>query len=220
MEIRPISGMITVPRAVIKRLPMYHRFLNQLVQEKVEKISSRELSQLMGITSSQLRQDLSHFGEFGQQGYGYNVLDLNQAICNILGLEKAYKAVIVGGGNIGKAIANYAGFKRRGLEILRIFDIDQQLIGHEVNGVIVEDLKGLAVFLDQENIDIGIIATPAEVAQEAAQVLMAKGVKGIWNFAPVTIKGSKGVIIEDIFLGDSLLQLFYRLSEVKHKMVD
>jgi len=205
--------MVSVPKAVIKRLPMYHRFLNELAEKRVERISSRELSQLMGITSSQLRQDLSYFGEFGQQGYGYSVEILHRAIGEILGLEKTYQGVIIGGGNIGKAIANYPGFYRRGLYITAVLDIDPQVIGTRVGGDIpVLDIKNLPDFLTENKVEVGIIATPALVAQELTDILITNGVKGIWNFAPVTLKGPKDVIIEDTHLGDSLLTLFYKLK--------
>lgn len=214
MDSKPIR-MVTVPKAVIKRLPMYFRFINQLIEQGTERISSRELSQLMGITSSQLRQDLSYFGEFGQQGYGYKVVTLKQAISSIIGLEKIYNAVIVGAGNMGKAIAGYPGFSRRGLKIIGIFDNDPEIIGNKLGSLDVLDVKTLPEFLNKNPVEVGIITTPASVAQEIADILITAGVKGIWNFAPVLLHGNKNVIIEDIHVGDSLMTLFFKLNKNK-----
>ncbi|NLT94502.1 MAG: redox-sensing transcriptional repressor Rex [Clostridia bacterium] len=209
--------MVTVPKAVINRLPMYHRFLYQLLLEGKEKISSQELSQLMRITSSQLRQDLSYFGEFGQQGYGYRVETLYQAISGILGLEKQYTAVIVGAGNIGRAIVNYPGFSRRGLKITGIFDNNPKNIGSQVGNLTVMDVEHLADFLKKYPVQIGIVSTPVQAAQKVAYILMKSGVRGIWNFAPIMLEKNGDVVVEDIHLGDSLLTLFYRLNEKEGK---
>ncbi|MDK2823364.1 MAG: redox-sensing transcriptional repressor [Clostridia bacterium] len=214
MDSKPIR-MVTVPKAVIKRLPMYFRFINQLIEQGTERISSRELSQLMGITSSQLRQDLSYFGEFGQQGYGYKVVTLKQAISSIIGLEKIYNAIIVGAGNMGKAIAGYPGFSRRGLKIIGIFDNNPEIIGNKLGSLDVLDVKTLPEFLNKNPVEVGIITTPASVAQEIADILITAGVKGIWNFAPVLLHGNKNVIIEDIHVGDSLMTLFFKLNKNK-----
>lgn len=204
--------MITVPKAVINRLPMYHRFLHQLLEEGTERISSRQLSQLMRITSSQLRQDLSHFGEFGQQGYGYRVETLYRAISGILGLDNNYTAVIVGAGNIGRAIINYGGFRRRGLKVIGIFDSNPKVIGQSLGNLTILNVEKLSVFLKEHPVDIGVISTPVHSAQEVANILMQAGVRGIWNFAPIMLERKNDVIIEDIHLGDSLMTLFYKLN--------
>jgi redox-sensing transcriptional repressor len=209
------NRMITVPKVVINRLPMYHRFLQQLLEEGIEKISSRELSQLMKITSSQLRQDLSYFGEFGQQGYGYRVETLYQAISGILGLENYYTAVIVGAGNIGRAIVNYPNFRRRGLNLIGIFDNDPNVIGSQVGNLKVINVNQLTDFLSKNPVDIGIICTPGQSAQKVADILTMSGISGIWNFAPIMLETNKDVIVEDIHLGDSLLTLFYKLNVKK-----
>lgn len=209
--------MITVPKAVINRLPMYHRFLHQLLEEGIERISSRELSQLMKITSSQLRQDLSYFGEFGQQGYGYRVETLYRAISGILGLENNYTAVIVGAGNIGRAIINYGGFRRRGLKIIGVFDSNPQVIGQPIGNLTVLNVEELSVFLKDHPVDIGVISTPVHSAQEVANILMRAGVRGIWNFAPIMLEKINDVIIEDIHLGDSLMTLFFKLNAKEGK---
>jgi len=192
---------------------MYHRFLQQLLEKGEERISSRELSQLMGITSSQLRQDLSYFGEFGQQGYGYRVETLFQEISAILGLEKTYTAVIVGAGNMGKAIINYPGFSRRGLKVVGIFDKNPEIIGDQVAGLPIMDVAHLAEFLKANPVEVGIITTPAQAAQEIADILIHSGVRGIWNFAPVMLAANKQVVIEDIHVGDSLMTLFFKLNK-------
>jgi redox-sensing transcriptional repressor len=204
--------MITVPKAVINRLPMYHRFLHQLLEEGTERISSRQLSQLMRITSSQLRQDLSYFGEFGQQGYGYRVETLYRAISGILGLDNNYTAVIVGAGNIGRAIINYGGFRRRGLKVIGIFDSNPKVIGQSLGNLTILNVEKLSVFLKEHPVDIGVISTPVHSAQEVANILMQAGVRGIWNFAPIMLERKNDVIIEDIHLGDSLMTLFYKLN--------
>ena len=203
--------MITVPKAVINRLPMYHRFYISCLR-KERKGSLRQLSQLMRITSSQLRQDLSYFGEFGQQGYGYRVETLYRAISGILGLDNNYTAVIVGAGNIGRAIINYGGFRRRGLKVIGIFDSNPKVIGQSLGNLTILNVEKLSVFLKEHPVDIGVISTPVHSAQEVANILMQAGVRGIWNFAPIMLERKNDVIIEDIHLGDSLMTLFYKLN--------
>ncbi|SMB89353.1 redox-sensing transcriptional repressor [Desulfonispora thiosulfatigenes DSM 11270] len=202
-----------VSGAVIKRLPMYYRFLFSLYNNHVERISSRELSHMMGITSSQLRQDLSHFGEFGQQGYGYRVDELLKIISDILGITNHYTGVIIGAGNIGRAILTYPGFIQRGFMVMGIFDNDPKKIGQTARDLYIKPMDELPQFLQEEHIDIGIIVTPAKSAQIAADVLVENGVKGIWNFAPTDLKIADNVIVENMYLGDSLLELFYKIKE-------
>lgn len=209
MTLKP--GPIMAPLVVVRRLPMYYRHLVLLKEKGVERISSRELSRMMGITSSQLRQDLSYFGEFGQQGYGYRVGDLYQAICEILGLEKEYRAVLVGVGNLGRALLNYDNFRKRGLSPVGIFDCDPGLIGEKVGGLVVKSVDELPSFLGTNDIEVGIITTPAASAQEVAQVLAGGGVKGIWNFAPCAIC-VPDVVVENAHLGDGLLRLFFLMK--------
>lgn len=206
------TGPVVVPAAVIKRLPMYYRYLQVLVEEGLERVSSRELSQLMGITSSQLRQDLSYFGEFGQQGYGYKVSELYQAICEILGIEKQYKTVLVGAGNLGRALINYQGFSRRGLNLKGIFDNNPSVIGENINGLTVCNVEGLKDYLLKEGIQIGVITTPASAAQSIADILIAGGVAGIWNFAPQHINAPENIIVENTHIGDGLLSLFFKMK--------
>lgn len=206
------SGRLLVPSTVIRRLPMYYRHLRAMAEKGVERISSSELSKEMCITSSQLRQDLSYFGEFGQQGYGYRVPELYGAICEILGIEKQYSAVLIGVGNLGKAIVNYEGFIKRGLEVLAIFDNKSSLIGDVVNGYPIRAVSELQGFLRENIVDIGIICTPAEAALEIADILIKSGVKGIWNFAPQPIWGNEDIVVENTHIGDGLLKLLYNIK--------
>ena len=200
-----------VPMVVIKRLPKYYRYLGELVEKKLERISSQKLAQMMDISASQLRQDLNHFGEFGQQGYGYRVEDLYQEIGKIIGLEYQYNMVIVGAGNLGRALANYSNFCLRGFCLWALFDIDPELVGLNVNGIGIKDISELRDFVADNNISIGIITVPKEAAQGVADRLVAAGVKGIWNFAPVDIKVPDSIILENEHLADSLMVLSFRL---------
>jgi redox-sensing transcriptional repressor len=163
-----------VPMVVIKRLPKYYRYLGELVERKVERVSSQTLADMMGISASQLRQDLNHFGEFGQQGYGYRVQDLYLEIGRIIGLEKEYNMVIVGAGNLGQALANYPNFSKRGFLLKGVFDVNPKLIGLRLRENEIMDIDRLEEFIKTENIVIGIIAVPKEAAQEVAD-MMVKG---------------------------------------------
>lgn len=207
------TGPVTIPTAVIKRLPMYYRYLADLDRKGISRISSRELSQIMDITSSQLRQDLSYFGEFGQQGFGYRVEDLYGAICTIIGIENIYPTVLIGAGNLGKAIAKYPGFRRRGIELVGIFDLPDKA-GEEIEGIPVYPVNILQSFLLENIVRLGIITTPAESAQQLANELVKGGVSGIWNFAPIPVFVPDDVVAENIHIGDSLLSLLFK---IKHK---
>jgi redox-sensing transcriptional repressor len=202
-----------IPYATIKRLPVYYRFLNDLVKKEVERVSSRELAVKMGINPSQLRQDLSYFGSFGQQGYGYRVHDLLQEIGKILGLNQQLKMVLTGAGHLGMALANYDSFIRRGFIITAIFDNNPEIIGDNINGIFIQSIKALHDYLRANIIDVGIITTPAEPAQEIADQLIADGVKGIWNFAPVSLKIPEGVIVENVHISESLFLLSFKLQQ-------
>lgn len=199
--------------AVIKRLPKYHRYLGELLQKDVEKISSRKLSEMMGLTASQIRQDLNNFGGFGQQGYGYNVKDLYREISKILGLHNKYNFVIIGAGNLGQAIANYHGFSEKGFHLKGIFDVNPKIIGMKIHEVQVMDIDKLEEFIYTENIDIAVICVPKENAQEVADRLNKTNIKGIWNFAPVDLKVRKDIVLEQVHLSDSLLTLSYKINE-------
>lgn len=202
-----------VSMAVIRRLPKYHRYLKDLLDKEIYRISSRELSRLIGFTASQIRQDLNCFGGFGQQGYGYNVEELYKEIGKILGLNKSYTTVIIGAGNLGQAIANYPSFNRYGFKLLGLFDVNPKLIGMKIRDIDIFDLDTLEDFIKNNDVEIGIICTPKEVAQEVADKLSNANVKGIWNFAPVDIKVPNDVIVENVHLSESLFILSYLLNE-------
>ena len=203
----------SISMAVIKRLPKYHRYLEDLMKNDVDRISSKELSERIGFTASQIRQDLNCFGDFGQQGYGYNVTDLYNQISNILGLTKKYKVVIIGAGNIGQAIANYSKFDRLGFSIEAIFDINPKIIGIKIRDIEVKDIDTLDSFLKSIPINIGIICVPNNFAQGVSKILTDNKVEGIWNFAPVDLVVPESTKVENAHLSDSLLTLACLLNE-------
>lgn len=202
-----------ISMAVIKRLPKYYRYLNELAKNDVDRISSKELSEKIGFTASQIRQDLNCFGDFGQQGYGYNVKELLYQIAGILGLNREYNMVIVGAGNIGQAIANYTRFDKMSFNLKGIFDINVKLIGLKIRDIAIEDIDELDGFLQNNKIDIAIICVPKNRAQSVADVVTKNEVKAIWNFAPIDLKVPQDVIVENVHLSESLMTLSYLLNE-------
>ena len=202
-----------VPTAVIKRLPRYHRYLGDLLSEGRMRISSTELSKLMNVTASQIRQDLNCFGGFGQQGYGYNIKYLYGKISELLGGNEGYTAVIVGAGNLGRALAATRMFARRGVERLALFDVNEAIIGTEIYGIKVYSIDDLFEFCKNERVAIGVLTVPREAALSIAETLVSAGVRGIWNFANIELKVSDPeVIVENIHLGDSLMTLCYEIK--------
>ena len=202
-----------VSMAVIKRLPKYHRYLKELMRNDVDRISSKELGEKIGFTASQIRQDLNNFGDFGQQGYGYNVKELYKQISLILGLDKEYTGVIIGAGNLGQAIANYNRFSESGLSIECIFDANPKLVGMRIRDIEIKDIDTLAQYLQEKSIDIGIICVPRINAQKVTDMLVKGGVKGIWNFAPVDLVVPDDVKLENVHLSESLLTLIYLMKD-------
>ena len=200
-----------ISMAVIKRLPKYHRYLNELLKNDVDRISSKELGEKIGFTASQIRQDLNCFGDFGQQGYGYNVRELSSKISTILGLDNVHNGVIVGAGNIGQAIANYTRFGKMSFDLKGIFDANPKLIGIKIRDISIEDIDELDKFLANNKIDIGVVCVPRINAQKVCDVLVACGIKAIWNFAPVDLVVPDDVIVENVHLSESLLTLIYLL---------
>ena len=200
-----------ISMAVIKRLPKYHRYLQELMKNDVDRISSKELGEKIGFTASQIRQDLNCFGDFGQQGYGYNVRELYNQIVSILGLDQNYKTIMVGAGNIGQAIANYASFVRLGIELVGIFDVNPKVIGTKIRDIEIEAESNLREYLKSNSIDIGIICVPKINAQRVCDELIAGGIKGIWNFAPVDLIVPDDVKVENVHLSESLSTLIYLL---------
>jgi redox-sensing transcriptional repressor len=202
-----------VSEAVIRRLPKYYRYLKELERIGVERISSQELSKKMGIKATQIRQDLNCFGGFGQQGYGYHVKMLKKEIKDIIGLNREYKVILVGVGNIGQALSNYSGLEKEGFNIIGIFDVNPKLIGNTIRNKTIMDIDLLYVFAKDNNIDLCIITTPKENAQEIADMVIGVGIKSIWNFAPIDVDARRGVCIENVHLNDSLYTLIYRMND-------
>lgn len=201
-----------ISQAVISRLPRYFRYLGELKDEGVERVSSQELSEIMQVTASQIRQDLNNFGGFGQQGYGYNVEYLYDEIGKILGLDKKHHLVVIGAGNLGQALANYMDFERRGFVICGIFDNNPSLVGKQVRDIEVKSMEDLEPFVKEHNIDIGILTVPKSVAVEVAERLVSCGIKAIWNFAHIDLNLPKGVLVENVHLSDSLMKLSYNFG--------
>lgn len=201
-----------ISKAVINRLPRYYRYLGDLLEKDVIRISSKELSEKMKVTASQIRQDLNNFGGFGQQGYGYNVEYLHSEIGKILGLDTKYHVIIIGAGNLGQALANYSDFERRGFYVKAIFDINPRLVGTQIRGIMVKSMEELDEYVLQYKVDIAAITVPKAKAPQVASDLAKSGVKGIWNFAPTDLNLPKEVIVENVHLIDSLMKLSYRLS--------
>ena len=202
-----------VSMAVIKRMPKYYRYLGELVKNDVDRISSKELGEKIGFTASQIRQDLNNFGDFGQQGYGYNVKELHNQIGTILGVGKEYNAVLIGAGNIGQAIANYSRFTDIGLGITAIFDANPKLVGMRIRDVEIKDIDELKEYLEENNIDMGILCGPRINAQKVCDVLVNGGVRGIWNFAPIDLHVPETVKVENVHLSESLLTLVYQMNK-------
>lgn len=202
-----------ISMAVIKRLPKYYRYLGELKRNEVDRISSKELGEKIGFTASQIRQDLNCFGDFGQQGYGYNVTELYNQIKSILGLDRRYKAALVGAGNIGQAVSNYSRFEDLGFKINTIFDANPKLIGMKIRDVEIRDIDEMQPILESEKIDIGIICVPTKNAQSVADDLIKGGVRAIWNFAPVDLIVPEHVKVENVHLSESLMTLIYLLNE-------
>ena len=207
MEQRKIS------RAVISRLPRYYRYLGDLHEAGVERISSNDLSKKMQVTASQIRQDLNNFGGFGQQGYGYNVKYLYTEIGKILGLDKDHNFIIIGAGNLGQALANYASFERNGFILKSLFDVNPRLEGVTIRGIPVRMLDELEGYLQENDIEIAALTLPKSKAEEVADVLVANGIKAIWNFAHTDLTLPKDVIVESVHLADSLMKLSYNISQ-------
>ena len=201
-----------ISNAVIKRLPRYRRYLKELRKKGVDKISSNEFSTLIGYTASQIRQDLNNFGGFGQQGYGYSVDGLYHEISAILGLDKQYKMVVVGAGNLGQAIVNHTYYYKSGFIVSAIFEVNPKLIGLKINDIEVMDYENIVEYVEENEIDIGIICTTMDAAQEVADKLCFAGVKGLWNFAPVDIETPGHVAIENVHLTDSRYSLAYHIN--------
>ena len=216
VEKKELLRCAEVSPAVIRRLPRYHRYLGDLIRAGKMRISSKELAKLMGVTASQIRHDLNCFGGFGQQGYGYNVKYLHGKIGELLGTDEGFRAVIIGAGNLGRALAGTHMFDRRGVTRVALFDNSASLIGSKIYGIPVYHVDALGAFCREHKVEIGVLTVPKEAAKSVADVLVKNGVKGIWNFANMELKvDDESVVVENIHLGDSLMTLCY---EVKNRL--
>lgn len=201
-----------ISQAVIRRLPRYYRYLGELLENGVERISSNDLSKRMKVTASQIRQDLNNFGGFGQQGYGYNVKYLYTEIGKILGLKEDHNIIIIGAGNLGQALANYAVFEKRGFILKGIFDVNPRLQGVAIRGVPIRMMDELKGFVQRNEVDIAVLTIPKEKAIEVANMLVENGVRAIWNFAHTDLNLPENIIVENVHLSESLMQLSYNIS--------
>jgi redox-sensing transcriptional repressor len=209
METKEIS------KAVIARLPRYYRYLGELLESGVERVSSNELSARMHVTASQIRQDLNNFGGFGQQGYGYNVKYLYSEMAKILGIDHQHNLIIIGAGNLGQAIANYANFEKRGFLIKGMFDINPRLIGLVVRGIEIRGVDDLEEFIKENDVQMAALTIPKTKAPEIADRLVNAGIKGIWNFAHVDLNVPDDVVVENVHLSESLMRLSYRVCSMQ-----
>lgn len=206
-----------ISKAVITRLPRYYRYLGDLVDEGIDRISSNELSKRMHVTASQIRQDLNNFGGFGQQGYGYNVGYLREEIGKILGLNDKHDMVIIGAGNLGQALAKYSSFEKRGFIVKGIFDNNPALKGVMVGDIPIRMVSELDDYLKENNIEIAALTIPKENALPIADIAIKNGVKALWNFAHVDLNVPKDVVVENVHLSDSLMRLSYNITQNKEK---
>ncbi len=201
-----------VPSVVVKRLPRYYRYLSELLSQDIKRISSNALSSKMNVTASQIRQDFNYFGGFGQQGYGYNVEHLYNEIGDILGLNDGDTTIIIGAGNLGRALASHDNFERRGFRLIGIFDNDKNVIGTVINGREVMSVDCLENFLKNNKVDIGILTVPKSAVEETAETLVNCGVRGIMNFSYTELKFDKDVAVENVHLSDPLMTLSYKIK--------
>jgi len=201
-----------ISQAVVSRLPRYFRYLGELKDEGVERISSQELSELMHVTASQIRQDFNNFGGFGQQGYGYNVEFLYKEIGKILGLDRTHNFIIIGAGNLGRALGNYMNFERRGFLFQGIFDKNPELIGQYIRDVQVRSMSEMEHFVRENDIEIAVLTIPKTEAVDVADRLVQNGIRAIWNFAHVDLNVPEGIQVENVHLSDSLMKLSYNIS--------
>ena len=205
-----------ISQAVIRRMPRYYRYLGELLEDGVERISSNDLSKRMNVTASQIRQDLNNFGGFGQQGYGYNVKFLYEEIGKILGLNQKHNIIVIGAGNLGQALANYVKFEKLGFVITALFDVNPALEGVTVRGIKIHMLDELDDYCKDHVVDIAALTMPKEKADAIANRLVNLGIQAIWNFAHVDLDlTDKDVVVENVHLSDSLMQLSYNI--VKNK---
>ena len=203
----------SISNSVIRRLPRYYRFLGELENNGYVRISSRELSEKMGLTASQIRQDFNCFGEFGQQGYGYNVSDLRFEIGKILGLNVQTPMILLGAGNLGTAIASHIDFKNKGFDLIGAFDSNPELVGKKIGSLSVRDISELEKFCNENKPVAAILCIPMSAAEKMVDTLIGCGIKAFWNFTHYDIRiNHNNVAVENVHLGDSLTTLSYGLN--------
>lgn len=205
-----------VSDAVIKRLPTYLRYLDMLLDQGVYRISSTELGKIMGLTASQVRQDINILGGIGRQGYGYPVIDLKKHIEDVVGVNRIQNMIIIGAGNIGSAIVGYKGFKDSGFKTLALFDIDEDKIGKSISNVPILNMKNMPQFIKKNDISIVILCCPAKKAQEVCEEAYKTGIRGFWNFAPIDLKLPDDAVSVNVSLSETLQQLSFRLKKLKN----
>ena len=209
-----------VPAATIRRLPRYYRYLSDLLKDEIYRISSGELSRRMGVTASQIRQDLNFFGGFGQQGYGYNVEYLYHEIGQILGVEHQNGTIIIGGGKLGQALANYPALGRRGFLVLAIFDVNPKLVGTKIGDLPVYHIDQLEEFMEGHDVRVAILTLPKEASEDVAMRLADCGIRGVLNFSYVDLHMPPTVAVENVHLTDSLLTLSYKITKQEEQQND
>jgi redox-sensing transcriptional repressor len=203
-----------VSNAVIRRLPRYYRRLDDLHQAGVERVSSNVLAKSMNVTASQIRQDLSYFGGFGQQGYGYHVETLRDKVAEILGMDMGHTAIVLGCGNLGRALLKNFPFENNGFRLVAAFDTSPELIGTEINGVPILNVSDVEEYIKENEISIAVLTVPQQTAVSTARQLVQAGVKGLWNFTNLELDiEAPGVVVEDVHFADSLLALSYLISD-------
>lgn len=208
-----MSKSINISNSVIRRLPRYYRFLGELEDQLISKISSRELSERMHITASQIRQDLNCFGGFGQQGYGYNVSELRKEIGRILGVDKHRKTILIGAGNLGTALAVHINFEKSGCSLVGIFDSNKKIVGNPLGKLTITDIDDLEGFCRENKPEVAVLCIPKSVTKEIVDRLTGLGVRSFWNFSHYDINVEhKNIIVENVHLGDSLLTLSYGVN--------
>ena len=202
-----------ISKAVIQRLPRYYRYLEDLMDQGIERISSGDLSRRMHLTASQIRQDLNNFGGFGQQGYGYNVFNFHEEIAKILKIDQVHSMIIVGAGHLGLALSNYTNFRKRGFDIKGVFDNNPKVIGQEAGGVKVSPMSEMKDIVEKNHIRLAALCIPKDAAVKIVDDLISYGVRGFWNFAHVDLEVPEHVVVENVHLSESLMRLSYRVFE-------
>lgn len=205
---------VNISNNVIRRIPRYLRKLDDLAYHGIDRISSGELGKQLGLTPSQIRQDFSCFGEFGQQGYGYNVQSLRDEITSILGMKSGFSVILIGVGNLGHALVNNFGFGGHGFNLKAAFDVSPEVVGQDLGDIVVSHSDELDDYLKENDVDIAVLAVPKRIANNIANNIVESGIRAIWNFTNVELElEDESVLVEDIHFSDSLLYLSYHLSE-------